>query len=246
MKIIADTHTHTLACDHAYSTITENAAAAAERGLRFLCMTEHAPMMPGAPSLLYFGNLRMVPHILSGVVLLKGAEVNILDSEGNLDLPDSYMERLDWIIASLHTTNFVPATEEDHTRAWLTVAENPHVDVIGHLGDGRYPFDESVVLPAFAKHGKIVEINAHSFTARPGSEENCPRIARRCAELGIKVVVSSDAHFYDRVGAVDRAVEVLEAISFPEELILNADFHRFLAAAKERAGRGMGKFLATL
>ena len=48
MNIIADTHTHTLACDHAYSTISENAAAAAGKGLRFLAMTEHTPQMPPA------------------------------------------------------------------------------------------------------------------------------------------------------------------------------------------------------
>jgi putative hydrolase len=55
MQIIADTHNHTVACDHAFSTIAENAATARERSLRFLCMTEHGSAMAGAPSRHYFG-----------------------------------------------------------------------------------------------------------------------------------------------------------------------------------------------
>ena len=47
MKIIADTHAHTLASGHAYSTIREMAAAARKRGLKALALTEHAPEMPG-------------------------------------------------------------------------------------------------------------------------------------------------------------------------------------------------------
>ena len=47
MKILADTHSHTLASGHAYSTITEMAEAAAAKGLEVLALTEHAPKMPG-------------------------------------------------------------------------------------------------------------------------------------------------------------------------------------------------------
>ena len=50
MKIIAETHSHTVACSHAYSTITENARAAAQKGLHFLCVTEHGPAMKDGAS----------------------------------------------------------------------------------------------------------------------------------------------------------------------------------------------------
>jgi hypothetical protein len=89
LQIIADTHTHTVACDHAFSTIAENAAAAKERGLRFLCMTEHGSTMAGAPSHLYFdAQHNLVPPTLNGVVILKGGELNIMNDEGELDLPE--------------------------------------------------------------------------------------------------------------------------------------------------------------
>lgn len=61
MKIIADTHAHTLASGHAYSTIREMAAAAADQGMQVLALTEHAPEMPGTCGLFYFQNLRVIP-----------------------------------------------------------------------------------------------------------------------------------------------------------------------------------------
>lgn len=48
MQIIAETHSHTVACDHAFSTIYENVQYAARSGIRFLCVTEHCPAMEGA------------------------------------------------------------------------------------------------------------------------------------------------------------------------------------------------------
>ena len=47
MRFEADTHSHTLASGHAYSTIKEMAAAAEAKGLKALALTEHAPKMPG-------------------------------------------------------------------------------------------------------------------------------------------------------------------------------------------------------
>jgi putative hydrolase len=137
----------------------------------------------------------------------------------------------------MHTPNLAPSTREEHTACWLKIAENPLVDVIGHCGDMRYEFDYDAVLPVFKKYGKIVEINAHSFLARPGSEKSCARIAKKCAELEIPVFVSSDAHHESMVGKVHKALKMLEDIGFPEELALNAESGRFLAAMERIANK---------
>lgn len=235
LTFVADTHTHTLACDHAFSTMHENIAAAKERGLKFLCMTEHAPMLVGSPSIIYFSSILHLPCMIDGVILLKGAEVNIHDYEGALDLSENLLQKLDWVIASMHLPTLTPSTVEAHTSAWLAVAKNPLVDVIGHAGDGRYVFDYEPVIRAFADNGKIVEINAHSFTARKGSAENCVTIAKLCARYGVQVVVSSDAHIHTNVGRFDESVVMLKEIDFPRELILNADYDRFLSIAREKS-----------
>ena len=79
MRFEADTHSHTLASGHAYSTIKEMAAAAEAKGLKALALTEHAPKMPGTCGLFYFQNLDVVPRKCGGIRLLMGAEVNIMD-----------------------------------------------------------------------------------------------------------------------------------------------------------------------
>jgi len=237
LSIIADTHTHTLACDHAFSTIAENAAVAAAKGLKIIALTEHTSGLIGSPSFIFFRNLRVLPRYLHGVMILRGAEVNIMDFQGALDLDEETLSPLEWVIASYHRPCIDPGTVLEHTNGWIGVANNPQVDVIGHCGSPHYAFEHKPVIQEFARTGKIVEINNNSFKERPGSEPNCKAIAALCAEYGVPVVVSSDAHYCGDIGRVDNSLRILEEISFPEELILNADYDRFLATARKTSGK---------
>ena len=234
MKIIADTHTHTIVSGDAHSTLLENLRAARERGLKFLCVTEHVDSIPRAASPAYFKSMCSIPREYEGVQLIRGVEANILDYTGKLDMPDDILDWLDWVIASLHDLVIKPSTREKHTACWLAVAANPLVDVIGHCGDPRYSFDLDVVMPALKKHGKIVEINSHSFEGRAGSAEGCRRVALACMKYGVPIVVSSDAHFVNHIGYFKEALQMLESIRFPQELILNADEKRFEALIRAK------------
>jgi len=229
LSIIADPHTHSVGCDHAYSTIAENVAVAADKGLKAIAVTEHCPGLKGSPTFLYFQGLRVLPRYMYGVLILRGAEVNIMDFDGSLDLEDSLLAKLEWVIASYHPPTTRQGTVNEHTSGWMQVASNPHIDVIGHCDAPRYAFEHKPVIRAFADTGKIVEINANSPAERPGSDVICKEIAILCAEYGVPVVVSSDAHYCGNVGRFDDALAILEEIGFPEELVLNADYERFMA-----------------
>lgn len=237
ITIIADTHTHTIATDHAYSTLGENVAQAVRIGHKILCFTEHTPQMPGGPSELFFSTLSNLPRRIDGVMIIKGAELNIIDYNGGVDLPPELINGLEWVIASYHRPCIRAADVKTHTKGWIKIAENQDIHVIGHCGDPRFPFEHRPVLQAFKDCGKIVEINSHSFSARKGSLERCTRIAESCAELGIPVVVSSDAHFFQAIGEVGPALSMLEEIGFPQELILNADENRFLETLRRTSGK---------
>ena len=95
MKIELDVHTHTIASGHAFSTLQEMAQAAAGKGLKLLGITEHSPGVPGSCNPIYFRNLHVVPRQMYGIELLLGAEINILDGEGNLDMDENCMRMLD-------------------------------------------------------------------------------------------------------------------------------------------------------
>lgn len=235
--LVADTHTHALACGHAYSTLLENISAAKKIGLSFLAYTEHGPAMEDAPRRFYFHNIKNLPDMVEGIGLLKGIEANICDYEGKLDLPDKDLAALDWVIASYHTQVIEPSSREDATKGWLAVVKNPLVDVLGHCGDSHYDFDHETVVRACKEYGKIIEINSHSFAVRSGSKENCREVALLCKQYEVPVVVSSDAHFVTSIGQVENSLAMLREIDFPSHLILNGEYDRFLAVVQEKTGR---------
>ena len=131
-----DVHTHTIVSGHAYSTMQEMAREAAERGLEILGITEHAPGIPGTCDPIYFRNLHVVPRDMYGVRLLLGAELNILDKDGTLDLDEYYYRMLDLRIAGIHSLCWKGGTREENTQGMINVVRNPWVQIISHPGDG--------------------------------------------------------------------------------------------------------------
>ena len=136
MKIELDVHTHTIASGHAFSTLQEMAQAAADKGLKVLGITEHSPGVPGTCHPIYFRNLHVVPRRMYGVELLLGAEINILDGKGNLDLDEDYMKMLDIRIAGIHSLCYEYGTIEENTHGMVQVISNPFIHIISHPGDG--------------------------------------------------------------------------------------------------------------
>ena len=88
IKLIADLHIHTVASGHAYSTMEEYVAAAKKKKLKIIAFTDHGPAMPGGAPLYHFANQKMIPDTLQGIRILRGAEVNVINFDGELDIPD--------------------------------------------------------------------------------------------------------------------------------------------------------------
>ena len=95
MKTLLDVHTHTIASGHAYSSLQEMTMTAKEKGLEILGITEHGPHIPGTCDPIYFRNLHCVPRQLYGIKLMLGAELNILNTHGDIDLDEDYWHMLD-------------------------------------------------------------------------------------------------------------------------------------------------------
>ncbi len=229
MKLFIDPHTHTVASGHAYSTLTENAREAYKAGLQGIVVTDHGPDIRGsAPWFTISSVLAFIPEEVEGVRVFKGVEADIIDFEGGIDIRPSSLKLLDFVIASLHSDVIKSGGLEKNTNAVLGALNNPYVDAIGHPGNPAYPIDAEAVVAEAARLGKLIEINNHSFNARPGSEENCENILRLCKEHGTRVIVSSDAHVCYSVGRFDNAVSLIEKCGFPQELIVSADLSGFL------------------
>ncbi len=227
MNIVADLHTHTLVSTHAFATLNEMVAQAKAIGYKAIALTDHAIAMPDSPHEWYFHNVTSLPNQMGdGFILLRGVEANVIDENGGLDMEQELFQKLDWVIASLHRKCIRTMNEEEATALWLKVAENPYVDMIGHSEERRWKYDYDRVVPVFARHHKVVELNANSPRVRSGNDENLRQLMLSCKRHGAKIALNSDAHSTYALGDLGWAIELLEEIDFPEELVVNSSVAR--------------------
>jgi len=226
MKVIADLHTHTLACRHAFSTVTEVIHAAAQRGLQAVALTEHGPGYPGSVGDAYFNTYRDIPSELFGISVLKGCEANLMDVTGRLDFDQKRLAQLDIVIASCHKEVTPIGTIEQNTAMYIEAIQNPYVDIIGHPDSPLYPIDIEAVVRAAAISGVALEVNNSSPAARPGSEDMCADIICSAKRLGAKLAVGSDAHYHLVVGNFEYAYEMLARYDYPLEQVINSSMDR--------------------
>ncbi|MDD6749884.1 MAG: PHP domain-containing protein, partial [bacterium] len=159
MKIALDVHTHTVASGHAYSSLQEMAMTAAAKGIQILGITEHAPGIPGTCDLIYFRNMHVVPRQMYGIELLLGAELNIIDYKGTVDMDEMYMPMLDIKIAGIHSLCYTPGSVEENTAALIGAIQNPYVHIISHPGDGTAQVSFEPIVLAAKEAGTLLEIN---------------------------------------------------------------------------------------
>lgn len=238
MDIKTDLHTHTLVSQHAYSTVIENVKYAAENGVEAIAVTDHAPGTPDGAHDWHFGCLTdFIPETVYGVRVFKGAELTFQNTNGDIDLPESILKKLDIVIASIHSVAFNTKTSDEYTTVLLRAIENPYIDIMGHIDRVKSGADYDLVAKEAAKHNKIIELNEHSFNNDSGAE-NAARaleLMTACKKYGTMISVDSDAHFCTLIGNYPHAKELLEKISFDEKNIVNRSLdsvNKYLSSRK--------------
>ncbi|MGB2079825.1 MAG: phosphatase [Vibrio sp.] len=229
MQIKVDTHTHTYASGHAYSTLLENVASAKKHGLDILCSTDHASSMPGAPHYWFFNNQRVVPRLIDGITIFRGMEANIMPG-GAVDIHPSTDQHLDWVLASFHEAVYKPADKKTHTQDLIRVIESGRIDALGHLGNPNYDFEFEPVIKAAKANHVAIELNNSSLKggSRAGSEVRCEEIARLAKSIGAFVTTGSDAHFSLDVGGFEKVQELLQRVEMPSEQVITHSAQQFV------------------
>ncbi|MYW89895.1 PHP domain-containing protein [Amycolatopsis rubida] len=194
-----DCHTHSDWSDGG-SPIAEMAETARELGHEWIVLTDHSPRLTVARGLsperlrAQMDEVARVNEQLAPFRLLHGIEVDILD-DGALDQTGKLLDRLDFVVASVHSKLRMPAREM--TPRMLAAVENPHVRVLGHctgrlVGGRSRPesqFNSEKVFTACRENGVAVEINS-----RPDRLDPPMRLLRQAVELGCEFAIDSDAH----------------------------------------------------
>lgn len=196
-----DLHVHSNWSDGS-APIEEMMAAARDLGHEYCALTDHSPRLRIANGLSperLRQQLDVIDELRDKVAplrILTGIEVDILE-DGSLDQEDELLERLDIVVASVHSKLAMDAPSM--TRRMLKAVTNPHTDVLGHCtgrlvtgGRGMRPeskFDAEKVFTACRDHGTAVEINS-----RPERRDPPTRLLKLALEIGCLFSIDTDSH----------------------------------------------------
>jgi len=195
--IRGDLHCHTRATD-GRDTLEAMARAAAARGYEYISANDHTKRVSIAHGMDRRRLLQQVRTIdklnarLQGIVVLKSAEVDILD-DGSLDLPDGVLKELDFTVCAIHYG--LNRSREKQTERILRAMDNPYFTILAHptgrLINAREPYDIDLerVLTAARERSRILEVNAH-----PDRLDLDDQGCRMAKEAGVRLAISTDAH----------------------------------------------------
>lgn len=253
LDIKIDPHTHTIFTKHAFSTISENAQAAARKGLAGIGMTDHFGLL-----IPHFKDKREyqpenhikptnLPSTMHGVRVYKGVEIDIIGFDGQLagseldcrgylgfdNFADYLLSTKELIIAALHYFHgFKDGNIAKNTQMYIDVVSRKGIDILGHPARAGLEFDILEVVRIAKLHNTLIEINTEDFVSRPQSIPIFKKIAETCALEAVPIVLSSDAHFCLNIGEFGPARQMLIDIGFPRMLIANRNTEAFEAALR--------------
>ncbi|WP_111512194.1 PHP domain-containing protein [Mycobacterium kyogaense] len=196
-----DLHVHSNWSDGS-APIEEMMLAARDLGHEYCALTDHSPRLKIANGLSpdrLRQQLDVIDEIRESVApmrILSGIEVDILE-DGSLDQEPELLERLDVVVASVHSKLAMDAPAM--TRRMIKAVTNPHADILGHCtgrlvtgGRGMRPessFDAEAVFTACRDAGTAVEINS-----RPERRDPPTRLLTLAMDIGCVFSIDTDSH----------------------------------------------------
>ncbi|NTW22870.1 PHP domain-containing protein [Candidatus Falkowbacteria bacterium] len=221
-----DLHIHTVFSGHAHSTIAEYVNRAKELSMDIIGISDHGPTMYGATTNdYYFGGLKRVPQKIDGLLVLKGIEANVIGLDGELDLADRLLARLDYVMAGFHGEAYKDVGIEANTRAMVAAIRSGKVDVITHpFVTKEIAVDIKKVAEAACEHKVLLEINTSYLRSHRLTEDTLDNIEKMLAIVkrhGQKIIVNSDAHSIWELGDDAPLEKLRHKIKLDDEMIIN-------------------------
>ena len=222
--IKGDLHVHSRWSDGSHS-FEELVEAAREHGYAYFALTDHSKGLAVARGLTIERLMDQKKEIdalnrnLKGFRILQSTEVDIR-SDGTLDFPDDVLDKLDIVVASIHS-GFKQSAQQ-LTGRMVAAMKNPYVSIIGHpsgrlIGEREaYELDMEKVLKTAKETGTAFEINAY-----PLRLDLNDTFARRAKDMGIPIVISTDAHTIDQLDYMSYGVSIARRAWLEKEDVVN-------------------------
>lgn len=195
--IKGDLHMHSHWSD-GHDSIEDMAKAARELGYEYIGLTDHSRSLKVARGLSLseakeqLAEIKALNQRLKGIRVLAGCEVDILGN-GEIDYPEALLSLYDFVVAAIHTGFKQP--KEVLTERIIKAMHHPEVNIIAHptgrlLGKREpYSLDLEAVFREAKSTRTYLELNTY-----PERLDLSDIYLRHMKELGLKVVLGSDAH----------------------------------------------------
>jgi DNA polymerase (family 10) len=236
--IKGDLHVHSKWSDGSHD-FKELITEAQRRGYHYIAITDHSKGLSIARGLTPERLLEEKKQIdslnksLKGFKLLAGIEVDI-KNDGQLDLPDDILKRLDIVVASIHSG--FKQNREQLTKRLVSAMHNPYVSIIAHptgrlIGErDAYDIDIDKILGVAKETGTAIEINAYPLRL-DFNDIN----ARMAKEKGIPLVISTDAHTLNHFDFMHYGVSIARRGWLEKDDILNTlSYNSLIKALKKK------------
>lgn len=242
MILLGDYHTHTKYSrkNHGKGTVLENACVARDKGIKQIAITDH-----GFNHWMFGIKRKNIAELkeevlnareITGVDILLGVESNLISADGSIDVVEGDYDNLDILLMGFHRlvkmetikdlfyinyanglSIFSPSKERisRNTTAFLKALDKYPIDVITHLNFG-FPTDTLAVARMAKEKGSLIELNGKRINFTDKELEIM-------ASEGVKFIVNSDAHSPDRVGEVNKALNLIFRLGLPLNQIVNID-----------------------
>ncbi|HUA02546.1 MAG TPA: PHP domain-containing protein [Solirubrobacteraceae bacterium] len=208
-EIRGDLHCHTTWSD-GRASVEEMGRAARERGYDYMAICDHSPAVGAVRGLTPDDLRRQAVEIaaaneaLAPFRVLRGIECDILP-DGRLDLPDDVLAELDWVQASVHGGQRMPAPQM--TRRVEEALRNPYVRCLSHP-TGRYinrrpenALDLDRIFEVALEEGVALEVNGLPLRLDLSGGH-----VRNALRAGVEIACSTDAHSVVGLGNMVLAV----------------------------------------
>ncbi len=219
LVIAVDFHVHSIFSLCGLHTVLELLERARALGMKGFAVTDHGLTFGGRLNSVFFERfVSPDPQIR----ILKGIECNVLDQNGNIDLPGEFVRFLDLVLLGIHSNSEKGLTKKEYTGMLLrALQKNPMVDVVTHPNDPNYPVDYAALAAAAAASGAALELNNSKIIYARSTEAEAVNLLIACKENGCNVAVCSDTHAIHELGDDSAVAQLLERVAFPEALLVN-------------------------
>lgn len=222
-----DLHLHTITSLHAYNTIYEYILHAKKLKMKIIGICDHGPNINSTlTDNIYFQTMHRMPKKIDGIRVLKGAEANILNTKGEIDINEKAMSRLDFVAANIHlNTGYKDSGKEKNTQAMINAIKSGKINIITHPEDIKIgDADKARIYEAACKNNVMLEINLSHLSPNEFNGKTIEKykaIIDAAKKYNKKVIIGSDAHCIWEMADDSNLKKIQKQIGLSEKMIIN-------------------------